>query len=167
MRWSNSEALRTAIAQKGLRIALDVFEDEPAGAEAPWTDKELASLVTCTPHIGASTEQASQAIAAEVVRIVEVFLQTGRAPGVVNLCPRSPATCRMVVRLFNRVGVLAAVLDGLREEGINVEEVENLVFAGTHAGCCSMLLDQAPSAELLSALRGNPNVLHVALGPYG
>jgi D-3-phosphoglycerate dehydrogenase / 2-oxoglutarate reductase len=157
----DTQALRTAIAEKGLRVGLDVFEGEPAGGEAPWTDTELASLVTCTPHIGASTDQASEAIAAEVVRIVETFLKTGHPAGTVNFCARSPATHRLVVRHYDRVGVLAAVLDGLREEGINVEEMENLVFAGAQAACCSMLLNQAPSPQLVAGLRRNANILHV------
>ena len=103
----DTAALRAAIAAKGLRVGLDVFENEPAGGEAEWTDKELASLVTCTPHVGASTDQASEAVAAEVVRIVEVFTKTGRPAGVVNLCAHSPAKFRLMIRHLNRVGVLA------------------------------------------------------------
>jgi D-3-phosphoglycerate dehydrogenase len=161
----DTAALRSAIASKGLHVGLDVFEGEPAGGEAEWTDKELASLVTCTPHVGASTDQASEAIAAEVVRIIDLFVNTGHPPGTVNLCAHSPAKHRLVVRHLNRVGVLACVLDGLREEGINVEEVENTIFAGAAAACCSMLLDQAPSAALVDGLRTNDNILHVMLNP--
>jgi D-3-phosphoglycerate dehydrogenase / 2-oxoglutarate reductase len=159
----DTAALRAAIGEKGLRVGLDVFEGEPAGGEAPWTDKELAAVATCTPHIGASTDQASEAVAAEVVRIVEAFLRTGHPVGTVNLCAKSSATFRLVLRHFNRVGVLAFVLDGLREEGINVEETENTIFAGAEAACCSMLLDQSPSEKLLAALRTNENILNVIL----
>jgi D-3-phosphoglycerate dehydrogenase len=115
--------------------------------------------------VGASTDQASEAIAAEVVRIIDLFVNTGHPPGTVNLCAHSPAKHRLVVRHLNRVGVLACVLDGLREEGINVEEVENTIFAGAAAACCSMLLDQAPSAALVDGLRTNDNILHVMLNP--
>jgi D-3-phosphoglycerate dehydrogenase / 2-oxoglutarate reductase len=159
----DTAALRAAVAEKKLRVGLDVFEGEPAGGEADFADKELASLVTCTPHIGASTDQASEAIAAEVVRIIKVFLQCGRPVGTVNLCARSPATFRLVVRHFNHVGVLAAILGLLREENINVEEMENTIFAGAKAACCSMLLDQSPSDALVNSIRGNPSVLHVLL----
>ena len=72
--------MRAAIAAKKIRVGMDVFENEPAGGEAEFADKELASMVTCTPHIGASTDQAADAIAAETVRIVKVFLETGRPP---------------------------------------------------------------------------------------
>ena len=162
----DTSALRAAIAAKGLRVGLDVFENEPVGAEADWTDKELASLVTCTPHIGASTDQATEAVADEVVRIVELFVRTGRPAGTVNLCDRSPAKFRLMIRHLNRVGVLAYVLHSLREEGINVEEMENTIFAGAKAACCSTLLDQRPSDTLVDGLRNNDNILQVTLNPY-
>ena len=61
-----------------------------------------------------------------------------------------------MVRHLNRVGVLAFILDGLREENINVEEMENTIFAGAEAACCSMLWDEPPSDNLLDFFRGNP-----------
>jgi D-3-phosphoglycerate dehydrogenase len=158
----DTAALRAAIASKNLRVGLDVFEGEPSGGECEWPDKELAALVTCTPHIGASTDQASEAVAAEVVRIVKTFKTTGHPPGTVNLNAHSPAKHRLVVRHYNRVGVLACVLDGLREEGINVEDMENTIFAGGSAACCSMRVDQQPSIMMLAALRKNDNILHVS-----
>jgi D-3-phosphoglycerate dehydrogenase len=159
----DTAALKTAIAEKGLRVGLDVFENEPAGGEAAFTDKELAAMVTATPHIGASTDQAAEAIAGEVTRIVELFLKTGHPAGTVNLCAHSPATHRLVVRHYNRVGVLASVLDGLREEGINIAEMENTIFDGAKAACCSLQLDKPPSLQLVGKLRADENVLHVLL----
>ena len=88
----DTAALRAAIAEKNLRVAMDVFEGEPAGGEAPFADKELAAMITCTPHIGASTDQAADAIAAETVRIVKTFIDSGRPCGAVNAemlaCPK-------------------------------------------------------------------------------
>ena len=78
-------ALKAAIAEKKLRVGMDVFENEPAGGEAAFADKELAAMLTCTPHIGASTDQAADAIAAETVRIIQQFLETGRPANTVNL----------------------------------------------------------------------------------
>jgi D-3-phosphoglycerate dehydrogenase len=159
----DTAALKKAVADKGLRVGLDVFENEPSSGEAAFEDLELATLATCTPHIGASTDEASEAIAAEVVRIVTSFVTTGRVPGAVNLCARSPATHHLVVRHFNRVGVLAGVMDALREEGINVEEMENIIFEGALAACCTLRLDRAPSNKLMAALRRDTNILHVLL----
>lgn len=160
----DTQALTAAILEKRLRVGLDVFEDEPA-AGGPFGEVGLAEVATCTPHIGASTEQASEAVAREVVRIVATYLQTGAPPAAVNLCDRSPATHNLVIRHHNRVGVLADVLDGLRSEGVNVEEMRNTIFEGTAAACCSLQLDQAPSAELLQTLRDDENILHLMLQP--
>lgn len=157
----DTAAMREAIAAQKIRVGLDVFEGEPAGGEAPFADKDLAALVSCTPHIGASTDEASEAIAAEVVRIVKTYIQTGRPVGTVNLCAKSPARYQLAVRHINCVGVLASILDGLREEGINVEEMENTIFDGAKAASCSMLLDQKPTEELVGRIRGNTNILGV------
>ncbi len=161
----DTEALKAAITSRGLRVGLDVFSDEPAGGEAEFPDTALAELITCTPHIGASTRQSSDAIADEVVRIVHVFRETGRPPNSVNLCQRTPATHSLVVRHFNRVGVLAGVLDGLRREGVNVEEMDNAVFDGAQAACCTLQLDQEPTAGLLAELAAQEHILQVQLEP--
>ncbi|MBN1909585.1 MAG: hypothetical protein JW818_07600 [Pirellulales bacterium] len=159
----DTDALKAAIAEKNLRVGLDVYENEPTAGMADFDQTDLAAMVTGTHHIGASTDQAAEAIAQEVVRIVDVFLKTGHPAGTVNLCKRSPATHSLVVRHLNKVGILAGVLTGLREEGINVEEVENTIFEGAKAACCAMLLDQAPTDALLASFRNNPDVLHVML----
>jgi D-3-phosphoglycerate dehydrogenase len=159
----DTAALKEAIATKRLRVGLDVFEGEPKGGVEPFADTELAKICTCTPHIGASTEQASEAIAEETVRIIKAFRETGRPLNTVNLCAKSPATHALVVRHQNRVGVLAGVLDSLRGEGVNVEEMENTIFAGADTACATLQLDQAPSQKLLDELLGLEHVLHVNL----
>ncbi|MDH3719339.1 MAG: 3-phosphoglycerate dehydrogenase family protein [Planctomycetota bacterium] len=159
----DTAALSEAILAKGLRVGLDVFEDEPGSGQAEFADVDLASIVTGTPHIGASTEQASEAIADEVVRIIDSFRETGHPPNAVNLCARTPATHSFVVRHYNRVGVLAGVLDALREEGINVEEMENTIFDGTLAACCTLQLDQPPSPQIIDQLTSDENIIQVHL----
>lgn len=156
-------ALIDAIQRKNLRVGLDVFADEPKPGEAPFADTELAKLVTATPHIGASTDEASEAIAEESVRIIRLFRETGKPVNTVNMCARTPATHSLVVRHFNRVGVLASILDLLREEGINVEEMENTIFAGAKAACCTLQLDTPPSDAIIAALTKNDAILQVSL----
>lgn len=161
----DTKALVAAIAKKKLRVALDVFEDEPAATANEFPHTELASLVTCTPHVGASTDEAADAIADETVRIVDTFLKTGHPAGTVNVCKRSPAVCSMVVRVLNEPGILANVLQAIRDEGINVEEVENTVFDGAKAASCAILLDRTPPEKLLASLQANPSILHVMVNP--
>ena len=106
------------------------------------------------------TEKAQEAIAAEAVRVIRVYVDTGRVPNVVNLATRTPATHRLVVRHRDRPGVLAHVFDKLRSSSLNVQETENVIFAGAAAAVASINLDAEPSAELLQAIeRGSGDVL--------
>ena len=147
-------ALRQAIREKGLRVGLDVFAREPAASAAPFED-DIGSLpgVYGTHHIGASTDQAQEAIAAETVRIVRSYKETGRVPNVVNLAVRSPATHLLVVRHRDRPGVLAHVFDHLRRDNLNVQETENIVFEGAEAAVARINLDGAPSAALCDQIK--------------
>ena len=98
-----------------------------------------------THHIGASTDQAQEAIAAETVRIVRSYKETGQVPNVVNLARRTPATHMLVVRHRDRPGVLAHVFDQLRAGNLNVQETENIVFEGAEAAVARINLDGEPS----------------------
>ena len=63
-------ALRDAAA-RGVRVALDVWSAEPADAVAPFDDPLVGMPgVIGTHHVGGSTDQAQEAIAQEVVRII-------------------------------------------------------------------------------------------------
>ena len=81
----DSAALAAAIREQKLRAGLDVFAEEPTAATADFTDPIVKEPgVYGTHHIGASTDQAQEAIAAETVRIVQAFKETGVAPNAVN-----------------------------------------------------------------------------------
>src|SRR5205823_1448092 len=73
----DQSALVQAIRTRGLRAGLDVFAAEPTSATGDFTD-EIAREPNLygTHHIGASTDQAQEAIAAETVRIVQSFKET-------------------------------------------------------------------------------------------
>lgn len=154
-------ALAAAVREKGLRVGLDVFAEEPSSATGAFSD-ELITLpnVYGTHHIGASTNQAQEAIAAETVRIVRSYKETGRVPNVVNLARRTPATHMLVVRHRDRPGVLAHVFDHLREANLNVQETENIVFEGAEAAVARINLDGAPAEPLCARIKaGNQDVL--------
>jgi D-3-phosphoglycerate dehydrogenase len=158
-------ALARGIESKGLRAGLDVFANEPATGTGDFADA-ITKLpgVYGTHHIGASTEQAQEAIAAETVRIVGTFKDTGKVPNVVNLAIRTPATCRLIVRHRDRPGVLAHVFEQLRAAAINVQETENVIFAGAEAAVARINLDGRPSDAALGLIgSGHPDVLSVQL----
>lgn len=81
----DEEALLRALDNKGLRAGLDVFNNEPGAAQGEF-DSPLARhpRVYGTHHIGASTEQAQNAIAAEVVAMLAEF-ERGNLRHCVNL----------------------------------------------------------------------------------
>jgi len=117
-----------------------------------------------THHIGASTDQAQEAIAAETVRIVKAFQDTGKVPNVVNLAKTTPATCALAVRHLDRPGVLAGVLDAISAARINVQEMENIVFDGAEAAVARIHLETEPASEMLAQIQAaNPNILELSL----
>lgn len=161
----DEEALKAAMREKGIRAGLDVFAQEPAGGTGEFTS-EIARMPSAygTHHIGASTEEAQEAIAAEAVRIVRMFQETGKVPNVVNLARKTPATCALVVRHLDRPGVLASVLDAISASKINVQEMENVVFEGAEAAVARINLETIPpEATLQLARTANPDILELSL----
>jgi D-3-phosphoglycerate dehydrogenase len=159
------DALAAAVRDRGIRVGLDVFRNEPTSAAGEYRD-ELLQLpnVYGTHHIGASTDQAQEAIAAETVRIIASFRDTGRVPNVVNLAVRTPATHRLIVRHRDRPGVLAHVFTHLRQGDINVQETENIVFDGAQAAIARINVDRAPGDAVLAAIRdGNADIISLQL----
>jgi D-3-phosphoglycerate dehydrogenase / 2-oxoglutarate reductase len=147
-------ALLEAVKAGRLRVGTDVFAGEPEKGKADFVS-ELGQLpgVYGTHHIGASTNQAQEAIAQEAVRIVAAFLRTGDVPNCVNVARKTPARARLVVRHRDQVGVLASVLGLIREAGINVEGMRNTVFELAQAASATIDLGALPDRELLERIR--------------
>ncbi len=92
----SEKELIKAVKEKGIRAGLDVYENQPSSKDTEWTTG-LAELegVSLTHHVGASTDQAQEAVALEVIRIVQTVMDEGRTLHVVNkkslkdeqLCP--------------------------------------------------------------------------------
>jgi D-3-phosphoglycerate dehydrogenase / 2-oxoglutarate reductase len=157
----DQSALLAALRGGTLRAGLDVFDPEPAEGKGPFVDPilDLPNLYG-SHHIGASTEQAQEAIAEEALRVIETFVRTGVVLNCVNLSTRTPAKWQLVVRHYDRVGVLAFVMDQIRRAGINIEEVQNVIFDGAAAASCRIQLDVEPGADLLAAIKsGNADII--------
>jgi len=160
-------ALEKAVKEKGIRAGLDVYQNEPSGNKG-----EFKSAIATTPgvygthHVGASTDQAQIAIAHEVIRIVDAFASTGKAPYCVNRLARSTATHVLSIRHHNRPGVLAHVFKVLNEASVNVEEVENIVYQGASSAAARIHVASRPSDKALGEIRnGNGDVISVDLTP--
>jgi (S)-sulfolactate dehydrogenase len=105
----DEEALADALASGHLGgAALDVFEKEPPAPEHPLF--KLDTFV-CTPHLGASTEEAQAAVAVAIAEQLAAYLTRGEVKNAVNL----PSIPREVLdriapylRLAEKLGSLAA-----------------------------------------------------------
>ena len=161
----DQKALAEAMRTRGIRAGLDVYAVEPTSSSGEFHDEIVKEEgLYGTHHIGASTDQAQEAIAAETVRIVKEFKKTGKVPNVVNLARLTPATHRLVVRHLDKPGVLATVLDAIKAEQINVQEMENIVFEGAAAAVARINLDNAPTKDCLKKLEaGNADIIELDL----
>lgn len=157
------EDMLEAIKEKNIRVALDVFKGEPEAKSG-----EVKSILQDNPniyvthHIGASTEQAQNAVAEETVRIIKDYISSGVIAHWVNRAKITDAKFQLVVKHYDRPGVLAAILAVIRDANINIEEIENIIFEGGIVATCTMKLMAEVSADNLKLIRENPNVLSVS-----
>jgi D-3-phosphoglycerate dehydrogenase len=55
-------------------------------------------------------------------------------------------------------------MDQVRRSGINIEEVQNVVFEGAAAASCRIQLDAEPDADLLDSIKaGNTDIMGIEL----
>lgn len=127
--------------------ALDTFATEPLPADSPLRRHPRLIL---TPHLGASTSEAQQAVSTILARQIVDFLQTGAVAGCVNLPPLSAEAAREGgpwMPLMSALGRLAAKLvpapTGLhvtyagRTEALDTRPLTRLLVAallGEHSG---------------------------------
>jgi D-3-phosphoglycerate dehydrogenase / 2-oxoglutarate reductase len=161
------KALAAAVKEKGVRVGLDVYPGEPGSGNAEFASPMMGLPgVYGTHHIGASTDQAQEAIAAETVRIVKTYKETGKVLNVVNLAKKTPAAFSLVVRHRDEPGVLAAVFSKLAAAGINAQETENVVFDAAEAAIARINIDgPLPAAQIEALARECPAILEVKLVP--
>lgn len=155
--------LLEAIKEKNIRYACDVFKGEPEGKSGEVSSKlQNNPNIYVTHHIGASTEQAQDAVAQETVNIIKKFVHSGVIEHWVNRAKITDAHYQLVVKHYDKPGVLASVLDVIRSGHINIEEIENIIFEGGIAACCTMKLKHPATAEMLKTISENQNVLSVS-----
>jgi hypothetical protein len=90
--------------------ALDTFVTEPLPADSKLRSN---SKLILTPHLGASTSEAQQAVSTILARQIIDFIKTGAVAGCVNLPPLTPEAAREVgpwMPLMTALGKLSARL---------------------------------------------------------
>ena len=107
----NTQALVEGLSSGHLGgVALDVYQSEPC------TDSPLFGMpgVLCTPHLGASTEEAQAHVAVEAAELLIDFFNTGAIRQSVNFSPLDPKTLedlRGYLNVSYRLGLLLAQVD--------------------------------------------------------
>jgi len=146
--------------------ALDTFATEPLPADSPLRPHPKLIL---TPHLGASTSEAQQAVSTILARQVIDFVATGAVAGCVNLPPLTAEAAREVgpwMPLMSALGRLAArlvpaptrleVTYAGRTDALDTRPLTRLLVAallGAHSGRVTPVnaLQQAASRGLVVA----------------
>ncbi|MHB8973676.1 MAG: phosphoglycerate dehydrogenase [Pirellulaceae bacterium] len=143
-------------------VALDVYETEPC------TNSPLFGMpgVLCTPHLGASTEEAQTLVAVEAVHLLIRFLTLGEIRHAVNMAAVDPKTLKAMVGNLDvayRLGRLlaqwhrgAATACQLQYRGEVAGQDTKLLTASFCAGLLEQALDDVNivNAEMLMKERG-------------
>lgn len=135
-------------------VALDVYPSEPC------TENPLFGMpgVVCTPHLGASTEEAQTQVAVEAVELLTAFLNTGAIKCAVNtaaLDPTTLASLKPYIDVAHRLGRLA---EGLAPSGLSSCR---LTYRGELADRDTKVLTSAFAVGMLEhAMGGDVNLVN-------
>ncbi len=151
----DEEALFKGLSSKRIAgVALDVFEHEPC------TDSPLFQLPgsLCTPHLGASTEEAQTNVAIEAAQLLTNFLLHGEIRHAVNAAavdPKTLASMRGHLNLIYRLGLLLSQWQEGQPQRCRV------IYRGDVAGKETRLLTSAFCAGLLArAMPDDVNIVN-------
>ncbi len=138
-------------------VALDVYQSEPC------TESPLFGLpgVLCTPHLGASTEEAQSSVAVEAVELLVDFFTTGAIRQSVNMSPLDPKTLEALRGYLNvayRLGLLLAQVEQSRPTA------SRLRYTGEVAKKDTRLLSAAFAAGFLEhAMEAEVNIVNAEI----
>jgi D-3-phosphoglycerate dehydrogenase len=138
-------------------VALDVYSEEPC------TKNPLFGMpgVLCTPHLGASTEEAQTNVAVEAAELLIDFFTTGAIKQSVNMSPLDPKTLaelRGYLNVAYRLGIL------LSQMSHGVPTSCRLSYKGEVAKKNTRLLSSAFAAGLLQkAMASGVNIVNAEM----
>lgn len=150
----DEDALFDELKSGRIKAGLDVISDEPEFKQGEFSSRfQELDNVYVSHHIGASTKQAQLAVASDAVDIVRGYVQEGQVRNWLNRCEHTDAPWQLVVRHYDKPGVIANVMNELKEADINAQELTNVIFEGKQTACCTIQLDAEPSSEIMKSIR--------------
>ncbi|MDR9410596.1 MAG: 3-phosphoglycerate dehydrogenase family protein [Balneolaceae bacterium] len=150
----DEDALFEELKSGRIKAGLDVISDEPEFKQGEFTSRfQELDNVYVSHHIGASTKQAQLAVASDAVDIVRGYVQEGQVRNWLNRCEHTDAPWQLVVRHYDKPGVIANVMNELKQADINAQELTNVIFEGKQTACCTIQLDAEPSSEIMKSIR--------------
>jgi len=154
----DEDALFEELSSGRLKAGLDVIGDEPECKQGEFTSRfQKLENAYITHHIGASTKQAQFAVANDAVDIVRGYAKEGYVRNWLNHSKQTDAPWQLVVRHFDKPGVIANVMSELKEAKINAQELTNVIFDGKKTACCTIQLDARPSDSIMQSIRTRQN----------
>lgn len=150
----DEDALFDELKSGRIKAGLDVISDEPEFKQGEFSSRfQELDNVYISHHIGASTKQAQLAVASDAVDIVRGYVQEGHVRNWLNRCEHTDAPWQLVVRHYDKPGVIANVMNELKEADINAQELTNVIFEGKQTACCTIQLDAEPSSKIMKSIR--------------
>ncbi|MCU0714261.1 MAG: phosphoglycerate dehydrogenase [Pirellula sp.] len=138
-------------------VALDVFEEEPC------TNSPLFKMpgVICTPHLGASTEEAQTQVAIEGIQLLINFFKTGEIRHAVNVAALDPKTLDSLRGYLDAVYRLGMLMSQWHEGSISACQLN---YRGEVADKDTKLLTAAFCAGLMErAMPEEVNIINAEM----
>lgn len=129
---------------------LDVYPQEPPAADDPI--RSVDNIIT-TPHLGASTEEAQEAVAVEAADIITAFLINNEVRHAINMAPISGTELqesKAYLDLGYRLGLLQTQLLRQRFKSAGIQEAK-ITYRGEVSEKKTRLITSAFVAGLLSS----------------
>ncbi|MEM7617272.1 MAG: phosphoglycerate dehydrogenase, partial [Pseudomonadota bacterium] len=150
-------ALKNAIIAGDVAgAALDVYEEEPA------KDNILFGMeqVICTPHLGASTNEAQENVAIQVAHQISDFLNKGSVSNALNIPSVSDEEAMKLSPYIELAKQLGSFIGQLTENGITSIKIE---FEGNAARINTKPIIAVTLTNILKPLIENINIVNAPL----
>jgi D-3-phosphoglycerate dehydrogenase / 2-oxoglutarate reductase len=157
-------AVETAVTQKKLRLGIDAPTTSLNGDdEAILQRLSKKNTVRISRGEAPDTAEAWGELAHEAVLIVHDFLLHGRVAHSANVAIGGPAAATLIVRHHHKTDALVSVFGELKEEGIQVLDIDNVIFEPSHSACLHLRLERVPCPDTLTRIRRHETIRRVDL----